>query len=246
MGCEQIREVLSAGLDGEAEPAEEAVAEAHLRGCAGCRRWLDDAAAVTRLARVGVALPARGVPETVLDAAPGGGRRRLVTLLRVLLGLLGGVQILVAVAQVTLPVMAGMDMTGHAEGATLDHLIHETAAWNLAVGAAFVFIAARRTRPAGVLPILTAFVVALTLLSLDDMLSGAVSWSRLASHTLLLAGYAILVALSRPAMRLDSPPSGNKRPRTPGWRLGSVQSNVVELPRGLHGRPTAHSEHRAA
>src|SRR5262245_15855613 len=246
MGCEQIREILSAQLDGEELPGEAAAADAHLAGCAACRRWLDDAAAVTRLARVGVAQADAGIPDVVLDAVPGPTRARLVTGLRLLLGLLGGVQILLAVGQVALPAMAAMDMTGHAEGATIDHLVHETAAWNLAVGAAFVFIAARRTRPTGVLPILTAFVAALSLLSLDDILSGAVEWSRLASHTLLLAGYAIVIALSRPGLRLDEPPSGTRRRYAARWRLGSGQDNVVELPRRLRGQPTARQDHRAA
>jgi predicted anti-sigma-YlaC factor YlaD len=245
MRCEQIREIISARLDGEDLPGESATADAHLAGCAACRKWLDDAAAVTRLARIGVAPPTLGVPDMVLDAAPRRGRARLVTGLRWLLGLLGAGQMLAAVAQVALPAMTGMAMTGHAEGASLDHLIHETAAWNLGVGAAFVFIAIRRTRPAGVVPILTAFVAALSLLSLDDLLSGAVAWSRLASHTLVLAGYAIVVALSRPGLRLDDPPSGSTGRRTAVRPLGATEDGVVEL-RRLRGQPTAHTDQRAA
>jgi predicted anti-sigma-YlaC factor YlaD len=244
MRCEQIREALSARLDGEDTPDERAAADTHLKGCAACRQWLDDAAAVTRLARVGVVRPGRGVPDAVLDAVPGRSRARLVAALRMLLGLVGGVQFLLAVGQVALPAMTGMTMSGHAEGASLDHLIHETAAWNLAVGAAFVYIAVRRSRPTGVLPILTAFVAALTLLSLDDALSGAVTWGRLGSHTLLLAGYGIVIALSRPGLRLDDPPSGSRRHRTPRWRLRPPDDTVVALP--LRGQPTAHSHHRAA
>jgi hypothetical protein len=109
-----------------------------------------------------------------------------------------------------------------------------------------VFIAARRSRPAGVVPILTAFVAALSLLSLDDVLSGAVAWSRLASHTLILAGYAIVVALSRPGLRLDDPPSGTTTRRTRFLPLTVADDNVVDLPRRLRGQPTAHSKHRAA
>jgi predicted anti-sigma-YlaC factor YlaD len=246
MGCEQIREILSAHLDGEAGPEETARAQAHLDGCAACRQWLDGAAAVTRLARLAVQPPMTGMPDVRLDAAPGRIRARVVAVLRVLLAVLGAMQILLGVAQAAMPAMAGMAMSGHAEGATADHLLHETAAWNLAVGAGFLFIAARRTRPTGVLPILTAFVAALSLLSVDDMLSGAVAWSRLASHTLLLAGYAIVVVLARPGRRREDPPAGRTRSGARRWPLGRAADNVVPLRRGLPGQSTVHSGHRAA
>ena len=45
-----------------------------------------------------------------------------------------------------------------ARQATPGHLWHESAAWNVAVGAAFLFIALRRNRPSGLVPMLTAFV----------------------------------------------------------------------------------------
>lgn len=44
-------------LDGEAIVAEQAGAEAHLDGCAGCRACLDQAAAVTRRSRLTVTAP---------------------------------------------------------------------------------------------------------------------------------------------------------------------------------------------
>jgi predicted anti-sigma-YlaC factor YlaD len=36
---------------GEERAGESAATDTHLRGCPACRQWLDDAAAVTRLAR---------------------------------------------------------------------------------------------------------------------------------------------------------------------------------------------------
>ena len=52
MDCEACREVVSARLDGEATPAEEAAADAHLEGCADCRRAGSGAARITRLLRL--------------------------------------------------------------------------------------------------------------------------------------------------------------------------------------------------
>src|SRR5690348_7006884 len=114
MACEQIREILSAALDGEDRPGERTEADAHLAGCAACRQWLHDAAAVTRRIRLGVALPDPVLPDLVLPdpvlpdpilpdrvlpdpvppdiaaaATPGRARRRVVAGLRMLLGLLG-------------------------------------------------------------------------------------------------------------------------------------------------------------
>ena len=246
MGCDQIREILSAQLDNEDLPGEAAIADGHLTACPPCRRWLDDAATVTRLARISVPQPTTGLPDMMPAPAPRRGRARLVAGLRILLGVFGVVQVLAAIAQVTVPAMAGMTMSGRAEGASPDHLIHESAAWNLAIGAGFVVIAARRTRTAGVVAILTAFVVTLTVFSVDDLLAGAVSWGRLASHALLLAGYALVVVLSRPGLRPDDPPTGATGPHTPRWELPSGDDTVVELPRRLPGQATAYSQHQAA
>jgi anti-sigma factor RsiW len=51
MDCAQYREVLSARLDGEETAAEREAIDAHLTVCAACRRFADDAAFVTMLAR---------------------------------------------------------------------------------------------------------------------------------------------------------------------------------------------------
>ncbi len=261
--CERYREALSARLDGEEAAGERAATDAHLAGCADCRRWLRDATAVTRLARIA---PARPIPDlsgqivtamrdkAMRDKAMWDkvrttgrkGRARLVIACRVLLGAVGMAQVLVAIAQIAAPAMSGMAMPGSAEGATADHLLHESAAWNLAVGAGFLFIAWRRTRAAALVPLLTAFVGALTLLSADDLFSGMVAWSRLASHVLLLAGYLLVVVLSRAAADPDGP-SGATGRRTGRWRLTAVEEEApVPPPTPIRRLPPAHARHRTA
>jgi predicted anti-sigma-YlaC factor YlaD len=232
MGCGQWREALSARLDGEEDPAQAPLVDAHLAGCAECRQWFEDAAEVTRIARVGPVTPFPGVPDSVLDAAPRR-RTRWAAALRVALGAIGAGQVLLGVAQVTGPAMAGT-MAGamvdaQMEGASVDHLVHESAAWNLAVGAGFLFIAWRRSRPAGVVPTLTAFVGVLTAMSLGDLIDGTVAPSRLASHVLLLIGYAIVVALCRPSLRQDPPAGTGRRRDRSRWRLDLPAENLVEL-----------------
>jgi predicted anti-sigma-YlaC factor YlaD len=245
--CERYREALSARLDGEEAPGERAATDAHLAGCADCRRWLEDATKVTRLARIS---PARPIPDLSgpILAAVGATRRkrpRLLAACRILLGIVGTAQILVAIAQTAAPAMSGMTMPGSTEGATAGHLLHESAAWNLAVGAGFLFIAWRRTRAAALVPLLTAFVGALTLLSADDLFSGMVAWSRLASHVLLLAGYLLVVVLSRATADPDGPSSATGR-RSRRWRLTAVEDDPVPAPTPLRRLPPAHARHGEA
>jgi predicted anti-sigma-YlaC factor YlaD len=221
--CEAVREALSAQLDGEDEAGTRAEVGAHLKTCAGCRGWLDAAARVTRLARTGappdLAPLAPDAMAAILAAAPGRTRAWLAMTLRAALGLLGAVQLLLALAQV----LAVGDGVRHlhdttVDGATPNHLWHESAAWNVAIGAGFLWIALRRTRPSGLVPTLTAFIAVLTLLSAVDVVSGRVEPVRLVSHGLILAGYVIILALTRPELRTGDP-RPDRQPGTPRYRV---------------------------
>lgn len=202
--------MLSARLDGEDAPGERELTERHLAGCAGCTAWLDAAAAVTRLARTAPVPPARPIDLSSVDlgapaaTTPKPTKHRLAIGLRVGLAAVGLIQFLLGAAQV-----AGLGRDDHAHDAVLGsgHLWHESAAWNLAIGAGFAFVALRRTRPTGLLPTLTAFVGVLTLLSAGDIVAGRVEPGRLASHGFLVAGWLITLALSRPALDPGEPPA---------------------------------------
>lgn len=209
MGCEQWREVMSAQLDGEETAAERAAVDEHLSGCAACRGWLDRAAAVTRRTRTGAVTPLPDLTDTILAAVrlpvPRRLRDRLVVPLRAALGLLGAVQLVLGLAQIGRGAVDGHDH-GDVTALAAGHLWHESAAWNVAVGAGFLFVALRRTPPAGLLPTLTAFVAALALLSINDLITARVAPQRLVSHGFLVAGYLITLALSHPALRPGDPP----------------------------------------
>ena len=251
VGCEQYREALSAWLDGEDDPAERHVVEAHLAGCPECRSWMDTAAAVTRLARTSLVSAAPALDERLLAAAPGPGRPRVAITLRVLLGALGAVQFVLGTAQI-----AGIAGTQHLHdltGTTVppNHLWHESAAWNVAIGAGFAWIALRRTRPVGILPTLTAFVVVLTLLSANDMIVGRVDLSRILSHGFIVAGYLIILALTRPALDPGEPPH-QRQPGPSRWRVSfepedATPAAPLRLVRTQPGPAHAHhDDHRAA
>ncbi|KOX05773.1 zf-HC2 domain-containing protein [Micromonospora profundi] len=231
MGCEQWREVLSAQLDGEETAAERAAAQGHLDGCADCRAWFTAAVAVTRRVRTRLVTDVPDRTAAILAAATAEaparrqwwrrlagrgrlavGRGRLVAGLRGALGLLGAVQLVLGLAQV-------------GRGAAADHLHpagqhlwHESAAWNVAVGAGFLFVAVRRSPPAGLLPMLSAFVGTLLLLSVNDLATGSVGGERLVSHGFLVVGYLITVLLSRPGLRPGGP-SPQRQQAPSRWRF---------------------------
>jgi predicted anti-sigma-YlaC factor YlaD len=229
------REALSARLDGETgleglnartdrSGDGDAAVDAHLAGCAGCRAWYADAAFITRLARVGGETDVHdGVPDSVLAATPRPTRARLARGSRGLLALLGAGQVLLAVAELGGPMATG--------DSAVMHMTHEFVAWNAAIGAGFLFIAWRRTRPSALLPLLTAFVAVLTVLSFDDLVQGMVGAGRLASHALLFAGYAVVVAMSRPSMTFDLPPGVREPAQPSAWRLESDEAEH-ETPAG--------------
>jgi hypothetical protein len=177
------------------------------------------------------------------SATPRKGPRALVVALRVLLGAFGAAQFVLGIAQVTNAATAA-ELHGDGSG----HLWHESAAWNVAIGAGFGWIASRRGRPAGALPMLTAFVALLALLSVNDLLAGRVETERLLSHGFVLAGYAIVVALTRPALDPGRPPSrlptdgSQSSPPSPG-RGSAPPSRRLRL---VPGQTTARTTNREA
>jgi predicted anti-sigma-YlaC factor YlaD len=252
--CERCREALSARLDGEDEPDERVGVDAHLADCRDCGRWWEDAAAVTRLARTGPAVPGVDVTAAVLATAPGRGKLRLAVALRVVLGVLGAAQLFLGLVQVAALASAGEHVHDVAVGggASPNHLWHESAAWNVAVGAGFLWAAGRRGRPVGIVPVLTAFVAMLGLLSAGDVLAGRVEGLRLASHGLVLAGYLIVVALTRPTLSFDDPPGSGVSTRS-RWQAAFDDDEdtggfaAPQPGRGdLDGRPAAHEQRRHA
>ncbi len=230
--CEQCRDELSARLDGEEDLAIGPAVDAHVAACVECREWSHNAAAVTRRARISAVTPSAGLAaiETVLAAAPGPHRRRWASTLRIALGVLGFAQFTLGMAQINVFSSAGHDHS--AAGTSSAHLWHESAAWNVALGAGFAWIAARRTRPAGLVPLLTAFVGLLVLLSANDLWRGQVDSTRILSHGLLIIGYLIVLALTRPALEFGDPPPGRLK-STDRWRARFDEDDAFGTPTPL-------------
>ena len=109
--------------------------------------------------------------------------------LRALLATAGGLQILLGVAQIL-----GVHVVDMVNGG---HVSNESAAWNIALGTAFLGVARAGRCNAAVLAMLTAFIATLTLLTVTDLLSGRVGPGRLGTHTLLIGGFALVIGLTR-------------------------------------------------
>jgi predicted anti-sigma-YlaC factor YlaD len=234
MGCERYREALSARLDGEDLPLDAAELDTHLAGCAACRQWAGEAAAVTRVARIQLMTARPRIDPAALaasalvasgsggpgSAGPGLGaarrhRPRLSRALRAVLGAFGAAQFGLGILQSAGSAAQHDHGSDSPLGVNPGHLWHESAAWNVAIGAGFAWIALRRGRPNGALPMLTAFVALLGLLSVNDISAGRVDGLRLLSHGFVVAGYVIVVALCRPSLDPGQPPAGRQGPP---WR----------------------------
>lgn len=243
MACEQWREILSAQLDGEATRSEAAAAEEHVAGCTGCQAWHRTAVAVTRRARTHAVPELPDLVHAVLAAAPPvrrPWRERASLGLRTLLGLLGAVQVVLGLAQV------GRDAVVNHVHTSGQHLWHESAAWNVAVGAGFLVVAVRRSAPAGLLPILSAFVATLLLLSVNDLITGQVGVRRLVSHGFLLAGWVVVLLLARSGRRPGGIPPQRGRSSGSRWSLRTEEPPEPTPLRLLPPYSAQVRDHRAA
>jgi predicted anti-sigma-YlaC factor YlaD len=199
--CDRFREAASARLDGEPVGVPGASLDHHLAICPDCARWFHEATRLTRQAR----LSAVDVPDLTGAIMAGAVlptrrvlRRRLW--LRVVLGVVAAVQLAIAV-----PALAGFGLGM----AMSEHIAHESAAWDVAVGVAFLAAALVPGRAAGLVPLLFTFVVVLAVLSVHDILGGEVTAVRELTHVATVVGLVLLVVLDRAERAL---PPGRSRP----------------------------------
>lgn len=196
--CDRYREAASAQLDGEPIGMPATALEQHIAACSDCARWLDSVTSLGRSFRVTAQttpdLTDRVLERVVVSDGRVRARRRW---LRGGLATVGLVQWALAVPGLSGD-SVGMHMAMHAS--------HESAAWNVALGASFIAVAVRPARAIGAAPILATFLTALALLSLPDIVSGQVPAARLASHAGVVLGLLLIVLLNRSNRLLPDTP----------------------------------------
>ena len=142
------------------------------------------------------------------------------------LGAVGVTQLAIALAQLFGPATHHRDVvTGLST-----HLFDEGSAWNLALGIGLLYAALRTERAAGLLPTLGWFVGVLAILSTADLLNGAATVERVASHLPLVVALVLLHLVRREHQDQPTPGrpgvddedghhfSTSDRPRTPPGR----------------------------
>jgi RNA polymerase sigma-70 factor, ECF subfamily len=213
MRCDVAREALSARLDGERPQVLAQQVDAHLESCGRCRSWLIGAAVQTR--RLASFEPGKGpdLVDKIMASVSEGSAAPHPRWMRGLrshyrrwgLIAVGVFQVAIAAAQIS-GINFGM-VSAHVHGAMSgEHLLHESTAWLLALGAAMIAAGIWPVTAIGVAAIAGAYSVALVGYVAADALSGQVTAARVASHVPVLLGlvFALLVARER---------TGTRRPR---------------------------------
>ena len=189
--CEQVREAISATIDGEDSPLPPAVVDGHLAECAACRAWTLDVDRVQRTARVSLAPTMTDETERFIAAvhadvaAQSGSRRRL---LPARLGL-------VAVAVAQLVVAVPSLLLGH-DGLAPEHVAHELGAFTVALAAGFAWAAFRPRLANGMVPIVGIVAGLLVLTAWLDATWNNTTITSEWPHLLEVAGFLLLLRLA--------------------------------------------------
>jgi predicted anti-sigma-YlaC factor YlaD len=187
--CDRFRDAASARLDGEPAGLPAAALDQHLAICSDCARWVDEATRLTRVARLGTT-QVPDLADVITDDVVLPTRRVLRRRLRLRLTLLA-----VGLVQLGIAVLA---LSGDSIGMAMSqHAAHEAAAWNFAIGAAFLAAAQAPRRASGLVPLLATFIVVLAALSAHDLAAGTVSGTRILTHVAAVAGLGLLLLLDR-------------------------------------------------
>lgn len=190
MDCAAAREALSASLDDEADLAEVDVAELHAEGCSACGLWAAEVARVTRRLRL---RPAEGAPDLVGAVlhrvqAP---RAPRIAWARWALALVALTELVLALPR----------LFGGPGGPGYDS--RHLGSFGSAVALGLAYVAWRPHRAYGVLPILSALALTMTVAAALDITLGRVSALGEVHHGLELAGLLLVWHLAgRPVPRL--------------------------------------------
>jgi predicted anti-sigma-YlaC factor YlaD len=190
MRCNRSRELVSALLDGEPAGSLDELS-GHLEGCVACRAWATQARALHRSLRLQPApevpdltqaILRRGLHEQRPSATP---RLPLMNMLRAVLGVIAGSQLIVAAPELLTRATEHGHATRHLGG------------WDVAFAVGLLVVALQPWRARGLLPMAGAVAGVMVLTGSIDAVSGGTPGMTEATHLLEVLGVAVLWAIAR-------------------------------------------------
>lgn len=196
MDCVQVREAMSAQMDGEPPGVSEHLLDAHIERCEGCRAWREAAFEVTRRSRLTGWTPPGDLTEVILAGA---GRRRLAGIGR---PLRAGLLVAAAIGQLVLTVPLLSDRAS--TGMTMDmHGMHELGVFDFALGVAFLVGALRPRLANGLAWPCCAAALGLLVTSGVDLLTHHTFEMHELRHLIAVAGAVLLCLSAREETRAE-------------------------------------------
>ena len=189
---------MSARLDGEATPLDDAALDHHLHTCPACTAWADELTALHRAVRVREAEPVPDLSAAILAAAPVAAQRRPAAS-----GVVSPARwALFVVALTQLVLAAPALLLGEDTGASV-HVARELGAFDVALAVGLLVAAWQPARAWGLLPVAAALACVMAGTAVLDLVDGRTSSFSEAHHLLDLAGVAFLWSVAREG-RTDS------------------------------------------
>ncbi len=196
MECADIREALSARLDGEDGGLTPDVLDGHLAGCRACTAWSDELAALHRMVRVREAEPVPDLSADIVEAfvpSARAGRRFALGA-----AVSGARWALFAVALTQLVLAVPALVLGEDAGASV-HVARELGSFDVALAIGLLVAAWQPARAWGLLPVAAALALVMAGTALLDLVDGRASTIGEAHHLLDVAGVALLWLVAREA-----------------------------------------------
>lgn len=195
MECEDVRDALSARLDGEELGAEPGAVDAHLAVCTRCAAWGANAGALHRVVRVREVEVMPDLSGAIVDAfvaaaGPRSGRSAAVAPVGTARWALFSValtQLVVALPSLLVGVSSGTAM----------HVTRELGSFDVALAVGLLVATLQPARAWGLLPVAAALALVMMGTTVVDLLEGRTSTLGEAHHLLDLAGVALLWLVAR-------------------------------------------------
>jgi predicted anti-sigma-YlaC factor YlaD len=193
--CGEIRESISASLDGEAPRLAPAEIEMHLAGCDACRRWREAAHEVTRQYRLQAAHAPEPAPAALRSAAVANMPHRrswVLVVARVALAAVGVAQVIIT---------GKLLLAGDIDS------FRDLGALGVALGVGYLVASVRPYRAIGMRPIVATAALLLVGSAGLDLVRHRTTLPDESPHLIAVAGWLLIMFLAWRTPDLGAPPS---------------------------------------